>query len=255
MRADMAKVLVERPRFDSRDRGTPRKGYKKRLRRMLDAGESPPIREGMMRPYGHGVPAFNEHLSPLRRYVQSQVGRPWDKVHSEICAHIDRGNVVQKHILTHLYDYVLTRVLLIDGQPCWGDSSYCYSWYGRPLRELSLRQLCYVCPKSGLLKRVPPRRTPRPAGRPAPPAYVRVNDRLQCRFIAGRWEVVALAPLPDDWHRAKSDAIDPVLGKPVCFLGEAEAKNTYGAAVYATCRRVLRKAELRQYPIPIDFIR
>ena len=28
-----------------------------------------------------------------------------------------------------------------------------------------------------------------------------------------------------------------------------------GAAVYATSRRVLRKAELPQYPIPIDFIR
>ena len=63
---------------------------------------------------------FNEHLSPLRRFLDSNVGRPWDKVYSEICRHVDRGNVVQKHILTHLFDYVVVDTVLIDGEPCRG---------------------------------------------------------------------------------------------------------------------------------------
>lgn len=251
MRSDMAKVLVERPRHGSRDRGLTVKGYRKRLDRSFAAGDGPPVREGMKRLHG-GTKFFNEHLGPLRRYVQSQVGRPWDKIYSEICERVDRGNVVQKHILTHLFDYVQTRAVLIDGEPCWGEPGY---WYGRPLRELHYRNLWYVCPKSGILKRVPPGRKRQPTRRPKPPAYVRVSDRLQCRYLDGRWELVTLAPLPDDWHRAGAGQFDVVQRKQVRMLGSSEARAAYGAAVYATSRRVLRKAELRQYPIPIDFIR
>ncbi len=100
MRADMGKVLVERPRFGSRG-GRP-KGYKKAVTRGLAAGGGP-TREGMKRPHGHSLKQFNEHLGPLRRFLDANVGRPWDTVYSEICAHVDLGNVVQKHILTHLF--------------------------------------------------------------------------------------------------------------------------------------------------------
>jgi hypothetical protein len=253
MRPDMGKVLVERPRYGSRDRGATVKGYRKQLDRSLATGDGPPGREGMKRLHG-GTKSFNEHLGPLRRYIESQVGRPWDRVYSEICERIDCGNVVQKHILTHLFEYVRTELILIDGEPCWGEPG---PWYGRPLRAVThyYRHLWYVCPKSGLLRRVPLRRK-RPANRrPKPPDYVRVSDRLQCRYIAGRWELVTLAALPGDWHRAKARQLDVVLHKSVHSLGESEARATYGAAVYATSRRVLRKTELRQYPIPIDFIR
>lgn len=253
MRPDMAKVLVERPRPGSRERSVPAKGYTTRVRRMMADGGTP-VREGMTAPYGSTRP-FNEHLGPLRRYVRSQVGRPWDRVHSEICAHIDRGNVVQKHILTHLSDYVVTDVMLIDGVPCAGPS---VRWprFGEPLHAARWRILCYVCPKTGLLRTVPahPKR-PRPPA-PSPPESIRVNDRLQCRFLAGRWELVTLAPLPDDWHRPASPARDVVLDKPVRNLTPEIARETYGDPhVYAAARRVLGKREQRQYPIPIDHIR
>src|SRR5690242_5662034 len=100
MRADMGKVLVERPRLGGwRGASRPGKGYVKRLKKSLDAGDSPPAREGIKSRYGHNTKFFNEHLGPLRRFLNSNVGRPWDKVYSEICKHVDRGNVVQKHIL------------------------------------------------------------------------------------------------------------------------------------------------------------
>jgi hypothetical protein len=225
MRSDMAKVLVERPRLGPGERGVPGKGYRKRTRAMIERDGGTPTREGIRRPYTHHRKYFNEHLGPLRRFVQSRIGRPWDKVYAEISAHIDRGNVVQKHILTHLADYVLTRVVLIDGVPCYGDAgSWWGSRYGRPLRELNLRQIAYVCPKTGLLRRTPRPRKPQPTGRPVPPDSVRVNKLLQCRFLDGRWELVTLAPLPDDWHRANSPATDVVLGRPVRDLTESEAR-------------------------------
>ena len=111
MRADMGKVLVERPRPGSRDGSRPRKGYRKLLRKEL-ADDSPRTREGMLTRTG-GTRSFNEHLAPLRRFLDSNVGRPWNNVYAEICSHVDRGNVVQKHILTHLFDYVVTNVITI----------------------------------------------------------------------------------------------------------------------------------------------
>ncbi len=49
MRADMAKVLVERPRLGSRMRSRPGKGYWKSYHRAIEAGDSPPTRKELLR--------------------------------------------------------------------------------------------------------------------------------------------------------------------------------------------------------------
>jgi hypothetical protein len=256
MRADMAKVLVERPRLGGGFRG-PDKGYRQKVREAIAAGDGGPVREGIKAPHRLYRKTFNEHLGPLRRYINSQVGRPWNKVYSEICAHIDRGNVVQKHILTHLFDYVVTNAILIDGEPCYGEGPG--TLYGQPLRESYSYNRWYVCPKSGVLKRAqtrPKRDRRRKRSSAAPePTFVRVNNRVQCRLIGGVWELVDLAPLPPPGWRQSSTAVDVVLSRPVRDLTDSTAKRTYGDAVYAVARRRLRKKELLQYPIPIDLIR
>lgn len=257
MRADMAKVLVERPRLGSG--GGPAKGYRKRASRQLASEDGGPAREGMTKRSG-GTKFFNEHLGPLRRYIDSQVGRPWDKVYAEVCARIDRGNVVQKHILTHLFEYVATDVVLIDGVPCRGSG---YN-VGRPLADSYSTHLWYVCPRSGLLRRarLPGRREVRrrwqagyaPAdGRPT--TVVRVNDSLQCHRFAHGWELVTVAPLPATAYPHDAAKVDVILNKKAVTVSGDEARCVYGAAVYAVARRRLRKKELVQYPIPIDLIR
>lgn len=260
MRADMAKVLVERPRLRGGLGSQPVKGYRDRARRELASDDGGPTREGMKRRSG-GTKLFNEHLGPLRRYIDSQVGRPWDKVYAEVCAHIDRGNVVQKHILTHLFEYVVRHVVLIDGEPCYGEGYA--NRYGTPLRGRYMRSLWYVCPRSGLLRRVQTlgrraaqaRRAARYALPSRLPAMtILVNDTLRCLQLAHGWELVTVAPLPTGWHRTDPEKTDVVLGKPALSLGE-EARRVYGAAVYAVARRRLRKKELSRYPIPIDLIR
>lgn len=78
MREDMARVIVERPRIIPR---SCRKG------RFPDL-ENLPACEGMRRAHRGERKHLNENLAPLRRYLTSQVGRPWAKVYSEIAAHL-----------------------------------------------------------------------------------------------------------------------------------------------------------------------
>jgi hypothetical protein len=152
MRSDMAKVLVERPRGG---RGVAvGKGYRKELQRT--PVEEMRTREGMRARCRHNPKWFTDHLGPLRRFLLSEVGRPWNLVYSEICREIGKGFPTREHFLLHVYQYVEKDVILIDGVPCHGAGHE----HGSPLRNYGGRYL-YICPKSGLLKKVPERRKSR----------------------------------------------------------------------------------------------
>ena len=246
MRPDMAKVIVERPRIKSWAWQKP-KGYAKRMKDYGDDG--PPRREGIRSRWHNGSKCLNEHLGPLRRYLDTQVGRPWDKVFSEICAHIDRSNPVQDHVRDHVEQYVVTNVLLVDGVACHGGGD---RNYGKPLRETGWKAW-YVCPKSGLLRKVKivPKAIRQAKKKIIPPVRVRVSDTLQCRFFDDAWHLVTLKPLPHPpTYRQFSKDVDVLLGKQVKSLTPIEARQQYGAEVYATAVRRLARRELRQYPIP-----
>jgi hypothetical protein len=242
----MAKVIVERPRLKGWAWKKP-KGYQRQLRQYGEDG--PPRREGIRRRWKHGTKALNEHLGPLRRYLDKQVGRPWDKVFSEICAHIDRDSAVQDHVRDHVADYVTAHVVLKGGVPCSGEGDWNH---GRPLRP----GWWYVCPRTGLLRKVkaPPRASRRGPKNPRPPRFVRVSDTLQCRLLEGGWHLVTLEPLPKPyWNRERCPARDVLLDQPVKEITELDAKRHYGAAVYAVGSRRLARRELKQYPIPAKF--
>ena len=245
MRSDMAKVIVERPRHKGGAWIKP-KGYGKKLKGYGEDG--PPRREGIRARWQGGCKYLNEHLGPLRRYLDSQLGRPWDEVFSEICAHIDRSNPVQDHVRDHVEQYVVRNVLLVDGVPCNGEGGRSY---GKPLREMW--GMCwYVCPRSGLLRKV--KKAPKISRQPAkviPPVSVRVSDTLQCRFFANKWHLVRLKPLPHapGCRRLSLDR-DVLLDKRVEDMTPTEARQQYGSAVYATVVRCLSRRELSQYPIP-----
>jgi hypothetical protein len=249
MRADMGKVLVERPRPGSREGSRPQKGYRKRLRKEFESGD-PPARERMTHRSG-GTRFFNEHLAPLRRFLNSNVGRPWDKVYSEICKHVDRGNVVQKHILTHLSDYVVTNVILIDGQPCRGEA---YArLYGEPLRITHWRDQWYVCPKSGLLKRS--RYIPYGRKRLDPPRHLKLNNKQLCILGNGRWELVTVALVVQPLAEVAPDYA-VILQEQLEDRSEREAKSVrfHRGNKYVICRRLLRRKELLTLPIPIEWL-
>jgi hypothetical protein len=99
MRPDMFKVIVDRPRFSV-------PGGKTRGRPVRDSDEMP-AREGMRRRYKvYELKLLNDHLAPLRRYLTKQVGRPWDKVFSEICKTLRLDSTMQRHLREHVADLV-----------------------------------------------------------------------------------------------------------------------------------------------------
>src|SRR5258708_15065697 len=98
MREDMAQVIVERPRLH---------GHNSRKGRDRD-WDALPSQEGMRRPHklSGNWKELNENLAPLRRYLERQVGRPWDKVYSEIAERLRADSAVRQHVRYHLHTCV-----------------------------------------------------------------------------------------------------------------------------------------------------
>lgn len=108
-----------------------------------DAYDSGPRRPPIARRDKH----FNEHLGPLRNFLEGQVGRPWNKVYSEIRRTIDTRSVIGRHVLQHLEDFVATDALIENGRLV-----KVHRWGGVfPVDGL------YVHPVTGILRRTKPR--------------------------------------------------------------------------------------------------
>jgi hypothetical protein len=133
MRSDMSKVIVERPR---------RYGVSGRNGRPARSYEDMPAKQGMKWGY-HDLKELNENLRPLERYLHRNVGRPWNKVYSEICEHIRIENAVQNHVRGHLKNYVYFHVMS-EGKRVFPIG---FSWKV----ELSTGDL-YLCPRTGILR-------------------------------------------------------------------------------------------------------
>jgi hypothetical protein len=237
MRPDMAKVIVERPRYGSA-LPTKGKGYNRRTARF--AWEDQPKREGI-KVRGCKGKSLNEHLAPLRRYLTQQVGRPWDKIFADVCRFLDRNSAVQDHVRDHLEDYVATRVIVHDGQLCQGNGR----GIGRPLDSLF-----YVCPRTGILKRNPNYSRWR---------FGRV-EKLTIRFLEPG---SALVSKDGVWHNITTEMFLEPIGNYVRGFDPAfplqqwdalmkknlyreEAVRIYGCPIYAVAVRRASKREVRQ---------
>lgn len=78
-------------------------------------------REGMRRPYiaCYGLRSKETRLNyaPLHRYLDSQIGKPWDKVYADICRIFDARKPENRHVLDHLQWRIQTTGLVVkDGQ-------------------------------------------------------------------------------------------------------------------------------------------
>jgi hypothetical protein len=268
MREDMAQVIVERPRIK------PLKTRKGRRAALDDL----PQHEGMRR--GHAergdTKQLNENLAPLRRYLEAQVGRPWDKVYAEIAAHLRVDSTVQQHVRGHLRDFVaVTPRRDVSG---WRSSIRGGLWWQR----------LYVDPVTGLLcrtDRLPEEKAWRRARRtkPASVERMKLDDTRELRLMAGLWYEVTLAPLPEPVYRVERETrklpyvphssrtrffeaemnVGRLITPPVRDLASG-ARIEVGPAIddaqsweayrrersdrrYAVAKRVLSRRELRRY--------
>lgn len=226
MREDMFKVIVERPRHGA---GSKRKGRQ----HPIDASSRKwePIDR-------NGTKGLNENLAPLRRWLRSQVGRPWDKVYSELSLVVSARSAVQQHVRDHVPDLVRIHVFERDG------TVYAHRRWGVPEPVGSRRTELYVCPRTGLLREIRFRRPPPRMTH----GHVRWIDERTCylRREAGWYELRC-----ETFPGTAGTVYDVVLKRELPasrFEASRDSKlhELYGRLVYATAKRQLSRAELKR---------
>ena len=139
MRPDMHKVVVERPRRGSRQKNR-KWGQRLAVVPESDYEDQPKfVSSGRKRQYGNAGKWLSDLLGPLEGFLRNNVGRPWNKVYSELRQGLDARKVTGQHIFDHLETMVETN--------CWigvDRNVYSYGWRYRV-------NGFYVHPKSGLL--------------------------------------------------------------------------------------------------------
>ena len=98
--------------------------------------EDLPAKEGMKAGYSFRKD-FGENLSPLRRWLRSQTGRPWDDVYGEACEVIKPNSAVRNHIKIHLLEMVHRNTFVRHGQV------WCFreSFWGQ-IEEMPIGRAC-----------------------------------------------------------------------------------------------------------------
>ena len=255
MREDMDKVIVERPRYGSRMNNDD-KGERKRLQRVRFDPDLLPIRASTSRGRRARMKDLNEHLGPLRRFLNSRVGRHWDKVYAEVRQRINSDSTQQMHILQHLvgpFGYVQTDAKV-------GPQGAFTDLRGRPLGPG-----WFVNPKTGCLQRNPQSylhggratwRWPRVTPRRAAAVYVQRHGKT-FREIAGVWYEVELRPvalplrrrpmappLDDTWPEPQ--VYDAILR---CHATYGQLRAEHGGYVYAATKRQISSREIRRYAL------
>jgi hypothetical protein len=251
----MSKVIVERPRLGRKGKRRPGRDWP-----LEDADDAPLRARGPRRVKPLKTKALNENLSPLLRYLERQVNRPWDKVWAEISENLKPTSTVQQHVRDHVPDFVAIdtrfengRVLVASRR---GDIT--------PL-ERSWRKL-YVDPRTGILRHNPHAVGRKRAIRAAKAAHERertkrmrvLNARTQLhRLNDGAWWEVTLGPAPSErksvfdprWPhagepRAGIDAMDAVLRAGLSDLPRAELYGSHG--LMAVDKRQLSRREAKR---------
>lgn len=258
MRPDMSKVIVERPRPGS-ERHVARRFRRldpKHIDLSDDASDAYPRQIGHKRAaaLAGDRKSLNENLTPLRRYLASQVGRPWSKIWSEMSAHVRVDNALQQHVRDHVEDFVAYRTLARNG------AIFISGRFGglTSLADSRWPEL-YVDPRTGLLCRnkrcrsfKADRRRAEDARRKTLAVRLRViDDRHQLLLLSdGNWWEVTLAPIPQETvpGRFGSRLVDmPVIDVVErAGLSPFPREDRYDrTGVYATAKRALSAREIR----------
>ena len=233
MKPDMHKVVVERPRHG--------RGWATSKAPLKPPFDESPRYESMKANHTRRK-WFSDLLGPLRRWLQSQVGRPWDDVYSEACAVIKPDSIIRAHVKTHLLEFMERHTFIQDGKVCILDTSY--RGGVKPVTEIGWRRsLFFVHPETTLLEPIP--QTSKRAWRdraPKPPVtmhWLKRNVALQ--KIRGLWFECHFEVVPVGVRfKAYDHALERVVSR-----GELTRHDT--RYLLCTLKRQLSKRELRRF--------
>ncbi|MEM9807496.1 MAG: hypothetical protein AAF959_19705 [Cyanobacteria bacterium P01_D01_bin.56] len=230
----LSEIVIERPRGGMRVSSKKLKGYRKELNEITRVATE----DGLLSPYliktWRKSKWLSDHLGPLRRLLQSQVGQPWDQVYSRLCRDLNPRTMAGQHVIDHLWGFVERHVEIIDGLPY---AKYVhYPWQGerRSLSEYYKPQF-YVHPDTGLLcvaAEVCRRRNPKP-----PKEIIQIDAYNQYRRIDQIWYRITFETLhsPFTWDVLLKETIDA-----------KKSVQTYRRKIYAAKKCQCGKRDLKK---------
>ncbi|MBM0740290.1 hypothetical protein JOY44_01425 [Phormidium sp. CLA17] len=227
----LSEIVIERPRGGRRTSLKKLKGFKKQLNQLTqDAAEDGLFNSYLIKPRKK-TKYLSDHLGPLRRFLRSHVGQPWNTVHSKLCQQLDSNTMAGRHVLDHVKDYVVLHVEWIDdilyGQSQWG---------GRTRLDRAYRDQFYVDPKTGILCAV--QRINRKEKSPTPPTDVVVIDVYhQYHKLNEIWYLVTFTDFPP----LSTEYVVDILGQ----ISSLSAVRVQGRRAYASHKRQCNKKEIR----------
>lgn len=264
MRSDMAKVICERPRTGGDGgKSKPPKGTQKRTQQAWkDDGEGFRKQESTARRrvYGYDAKEFGELLGPLRGFLLSRVGHKWDDVYSEVCQHINRDNIVQKHILTHLFDYIALNVRVEKGKVYYNEPQRYYR-DKFPYEEIS--EETYRHPVTGIITKYKKKQKKyrRQTWRPDPGTYIyESKDKCYVKDASGIWWGCELRAFGEAklvkhyyldgksfwWNTEQDEQFDVLLKKEVSRGSHILYKKYATADYYCWRKQQVNKRKIRQ---------
>lgn len=227
-------IVIERSRSGTRISPKKLTGFKKELNKITqEAGQ-----DGLLSPYlikprhKYKTKFLSDHLGPLRRFLRSKVGQPWDRVYSELCRRLDSNSLTGRHVLSHVWDYVEPHVELIDGIPCRKSGGRC----GEPLNNY-WRDNLYVHPETGILCFAGEKRRKRRQRKP-PTDAVPLDDFRQYQKIDNIWYLITFKAFPCSSEAFVRDVLRGV-------ITDKEAIIVRGKRVYAAEKKQCSKKEVK----------
>lgn len=252
MRNDMYDVLLDR---------SPPKGWSrpKPGRPARDIDDAPSREKVMRREHWFSLKSLN----PLRRYLASQAGQPWNDVYAQLCASRRAKDAAHHEIFSRIGWLVALDVCEISGV-----LHAMHSWRGLlPLAEVD--RLLYVDPHDGRLainefalrSRAEMRRehSQRVKARQLglEPDLRRLSERRQLRRIDGIWYEIELIPVPPQPEPRKPEQrrrsvarafpFDAITRKKVTHHDEERCRMYGSCKLYAARKRQLSGAELIEH--------
>ncbi len=229
----LEEIVIERPRYGMRIRLRKLTGIKKHLRKLTEEAAE----DGLLRPYlfkpktkTQKTKVLSDNLAPLKRFLRSQAGKPWNDVYSQLCQRLDSNTMAGQHVLSHVWWYVERHVELIDGIP-----------HSKP-RGGSLADLgdyyhlqLYVHPETGILCLV--EKLP---GQPRQPRtdVVILNKNYQYHKLKEIWYLIGFKDFPPSPTESVEDLLEGSISRD-------RAKWTRGRSIYAVSKRQCSKKEIR----------
>jgi hypothetical protein len=225
----LGEVVIERPRGGLRISLKKMTGYKKELKKITDEAAA----DGLLNPFlvktRRRTKYFSDNLGPLRRWLRSHKGEPWDAVYQQICQLIETETLCGRHLLSHVWDLVEKDVELIDGVPYYKNPRF----YFRGNRLGIYQEQLYIHPETKILLLA----TKIKKSRPKADKIVTIDRYHQYHKLNDIWYLVTLQDIA-----FLEKPRDIILGSAI---DRSTAGKKYGREVYAVSKQQCSKKEIK----------